>query len=354
MVLELQNIKKSFGSKTVIHDIDLTIESGKFVSLLGASGCGKTTLLRLIAGLETPDSGSIVHNHCTYYDSRQHTYVPPAQRDLGMVFQDFALWPHMSVFQNVAYPLKVKKDTKNLKTRVMQALKEVHLEEHYDKAIHQLSGGQQQRVSLARAIISQSQLILMDEPLSALDASLREDMQILIQKLIKTYHMTAIFVTHDQYEAMSMSDDVAVMSNGQIVQYGTPEELYHRPKNKEVATFIGKGTYLEGIVHNQVLSTNEGFQLNHSIQAQEGKYGVLIRPEHVHIQEHDHSEATPATIQTVSFTGERYQYTATSNGVDIMFYDSKYFQENETIHLTFDIPENYFIKMGDTKHEEVH
>lgn len=158
--------------------------------------------------------------------------------------------------------------------------------------------------------------------------------------------MTAIFVTHDQYEAMSMSDDVAVMSNGQIVQYGTPEELYHRPKNKEVATFIGKGTYLEGIVHNQVLSTNEGFQLNHSIQAQEGKYGVLIRPEHVHIQEHDYSEATPATIQTVSFTGERYQYTATSNGVDIMFYDSKYFQVNETIHLTFDIPENYFIKMG--------
>ena len=130
------------------------------------------------------------------------------------------------------------------------------------------------------------------------------------------------------------------------MQYGTPEELYHHPKNKEVATFIGKGTYLEGIIHNQVLSTNEGFQLNHSIQDQEGKYGVLIRPEHVHIQEHDHSEATPATIQTVSFTGERYQYTATSNGVDIMFYDSKYFQENETIHLTFDIPENYFIKMG--------
>ena len=346
MVLELKNIKKSFGSRTVIQDINLTIESGKFVSLLGASGCGKTTLLRLIAGLETPDSGSINHDERTYYDSNQHTYVSPAERDLGMVFQDFALWPHMTVFQNVAYPLKVNKDTKDLKTRVMQALKEVHLEEHYDKAIHQLSGGQQQRVSLARAIISQSKLILMDEPLSALDASLREDMQLLIQRLIKTYDMTAIFVTHDQYEAMSMSDYIAVMSNGSIVQYGTPETLYQHPKNKEVATFIGKGTFLEGVSHNQVLSTNEGFQLNHSIQTKEGKYGVLIRPEHVHIEEATHSKATPAVIETVSFTGERYQYTASSHGVSIMFYDSNYFQENETVNLTFDIPENYFIKMG--------
>lgn len=354
MVLELKNIKKSFGPKTVIQDIDLTIENGKFVSLLGSSGCGKTTLLRLIAGLETPDAGKIIHDEHTYFDSDQHTYVSPAERDLGMVFQDFALWPHMTVFQNVAYPLKVNKDTKDLNSRVMQVLEEVHLEEHHDKAIHLLSGGQQQRVSLARAIISQSKLILMDEPLSALDASLREDMQILIQRLIKTYDMTAIFVTHDQYEAMRMSDYIAVMSNGQIVQYGTPEMLYQHPKNKEVATFIGKGTFIEGIIHNNVLSTNEGFQLHHSINTEEGKYGVLIRPEHIHIHKTIQPNTTPAVIETVSFTGERYQYSASSNGISIMFYDSNYFQENETVNLTFDIPENYFIKMGGTKHEEVH
>ncbi|PNZ28482.1 ABC transporter ATP-binding protein [Staphylococcus petrasii] len=341
MALELVNIKKSFDTKNVIKDVSLTIENGKFVSLLGESGCGKTTLLRLIAGLEKPDFGKIIHDENTYYSTEDKRFISPANRDLGMVFQDFALWPHMSVFQNVAYPLKVKKDTKNLKNRVMDALKEVHLEEHWDKAIHQLSGGQQQRVSLARAIISQSKLILMDEPLSALDATLREDMQILIKRLVKENDMTAIFVTHDQNEAMTMSDEIIVLSQGQIIQKGSPENLYYHPKSKKIATFIGKGTYIEGMIDNQYFKTMDDFKFEVPNSLKSGKCGALIRPENVCISENEKS--LQATIENVQFTGERYQYLARINNTKVTFYDIKSYAKDTQVNLEFNIPENYFI-----------
>lgn len=347
VVLEITELKKSFNKKLVIKHIDFTVEQGKFVSLLGQSGCGKTTLLRLIAGLETADQGSIRFDGKTYDSGNDKNFVSPADRDLGMVFQDFALWPHMTVFQNVAYPLKVRKDTKDLNQRVKLALKEVQLEDHIHKSIHELSGGQQQRVSLARAIISESKLILMDEPLSALDAGLREDMQLLIQHLIKTYHMTAIFVTHDQHEAMTMSDEIAVMKNGEIIQFGTPENLYHHPKNKDVAQFIGKGTYVEGHISKNKFYCNQGLVL-HSINGlNDGKYGLLIRPENVHVRE----EGFEAKVLTVSFTGERYQYTADVNDMTVMFYSQQLYHVAETIKLQFDTPANYFIKNGGDTHD---
>lgn len=340
-MFKVVNLKKSFNGKEVIKNIDLTIEHGRFISLLGPSGCGKTTLLRLIAGLEQPDQGRIVNGDDVFYSDKDNIFKTPSKREIGMVFQDFALWPHMTVFQNVAYPLKVRKDTNNMKERVMQALSEVQLADYHDLPIHQLSGGQQQRVSLARAIISQYKLILMDEPLSALDAGLREDMRLLIQRLVKNYHITAIFVTHDQYEAMTMSDEIAVIRNGKIVQFGSPESLYHHPKNKEVATFIGKGTFVEGQVRNNVFTSTSGIEVKSESDIADGHYGLLVRPELVHISEH----GVDAKILTKSFTGERYQYTAQVKDNEMMFYDDKAYQIGDNIKLTFALSQNHFISM---------
>lgn len=343
MALEISHLKKSFGNQTVLQDVNLEIDQGEFISLLGASGSGKTTLLRLIAGLESADSGHIENDGIVFDSDKGKQKIAPAKRNIGMVFQDFALWPHMTVFENVAYPLRVKKDTKNLKSRVHEVLQEVHLENFAKRKIHELSGGQQQRVSLARAIISQCDLILMDEPLSALDAGLREDMRLLIQRLIKQYHMTAIFVTHDQYEAMTMSDRIAVMQEGQIIQCDTPENLYARPESEAVARFIGKGTFLKGNVQDDVFHAHHA-NLTLPLQHQEnGNYGLLIRPEHVHIE----NEGNKAIIATVSFTGERYEYTAYIDNVLILFYDHAYYAEGEQVLLQFEIKPDYLMKMED-------
>ncbi|MCG3400451.1 ABC transporter ATP-binding protein [Staphylococcus massiliensis] len=339
MELSIKNLKKSFDQNEVIKNINLNVEKGQFISLLGASGSGKTTLLRLIAGLEKPDNGEILHNDQTFYHGADRIFVKPSNRQIGMVFQDFALWPHMTVFENVAYPLKVKKDTKNLKQRVREVLKEVHLEGFEKRAVHALSGGQQQRVSLARAIVSKADLILMDEPLSALDAGLREDMRLLIQRLIKTYGMTTIFVTHDQYEAMTMSDKIAVMKDGEIVQFDTPERLYQHPKNKAVATFIGKGTYLTGYVKHGEFRTHEGITL--PVSQPDGKYGLFIRPEHVHVV----NDGIKAQVETVSFTGERYQYTASIKDKEIKFYNTRYFEPGTSVHLDIHYNETKLLKV---------
>ncbi|GAE29941.1 ABC transporter ATP-binding protein [Halalkalibacter hemicellulosilyticusJCM 9152] len=242
MKIELTAIEKSFGSLQALKSLHLTIPSSSFVSLLGPSGCGKTTLLRIIAGLEEADNGTIKMNDSTIYSKEKHIQVPPQKRGIGMVFQDFALWPHMTVFENVAYSLKATGKRKALHDKVQTALRNVQLESYSKRYPHQLSGGQQQRVAVARAIANDPAVILMDEPLSALDATLRDDMRILLQSLVKQLKMTAIYVTHDQNEAMAISDHVVVMNAGEILQQGAPEDIYRFPCSKEVASFIGKGT----------------------------------------------------------------------------------------------------------------
>ena len=243
----LKHITKAFGKNVVVRDVDQVIRGGEFVTLLGPSGCGKTTILRMIAGFERPTEGEI------WFDDRPisggKTFVPPEKRGIGMVFQNYAVWPHMTVFENTAYPLTIRKCPKEeLKERVDRALSLMNLTEYADRLPSQLSGGQQQRVALARALVAEPELLLLDEPLSNLDAKLRESMRFEIKRLQEKLGITVVYVTHDQTEAMAMSDRIFVINRGEVQQTGTPEEIYNHPVNPFVADFLGKVDFFRGEV----------------------------------------------------------------------------------------------------------
>ena len=242
--LELKEIKKSFTeSEAVLDNISLVISKGEFITLLGSSGCGKTTTLRIIAGLEQPDAGSV------WLDGREVTGLEPNQRDVNTVFQNYALFPHMNVAENIGYGLKLKKVPKNeIKKKVSQMLELVQLEGYEKRKPSELSGGQKQRVAIARALVNNPKVLLLDEPLGALDLQLRRAMQIELKHLQKKLGITFIYITHDQEEAINMSDRIAVMKDGRIEQIGTPDEIYNHPKTSYVATFVGNANILHGVV----------------------------------------------------------------------------------------------------------
>ncbi|HDJ83699.1 MAG TPA: ABC transporter ATP-binding protein [Desulfurococcaceae archaeon] len=243
--VKLSSVTKRFGTVVAVDHVDLEVEHGELFTLLGPSGCGKTTTLRIIAGLEYPDEGEV------YFDEENVTFLPPYRRNVGMVFQNWALWPHMTVFENIAYGLKLRKIPKDeIVKRVKEVLKLVRLEGLEDRYPTQLSGGQQQRVALARALVVQPRVLLLDEPLSNLDAKLRIRMREEIKRIQRDLRITAIYVTHDQEEAMSISDRIAIMNRGRILQIGKPEEIYRYPANLFVATFIGRSSAMTGIVKN--------------------------------------------------------------------------------------------------------
>lgn len=238
--ITIEGVEKRFGSFTALHEVSLEIEAGEIFFLLGPSGCGKTTLLRCISGFNIPDRGRI------FLGERDITHLPACERDTGMMFQSYALWPHLTLAENVAFGLEMRKvPRQEIKERVAEALERVHLGGSAQKRPNQLSGGQQQRVALARAMVVGPQCLLLDEPLSNLDARLRVEMRSEIRQICKQQGLTAIYVTHDQKEALAIADRVAVMREGRVEQVGTPASIYHQPANRFVAEFIGEGNFLE-------------------------------------------------------------------------------------------------------------
>ncbi|MFQ6077018.1 MAG: ABC transporter ATP-binding protein [Candidatus Bathyarchaeia archaeon] len=241
--ISTDNITKHFGKVVACDHVNLEIEDGRFFTILGPSGCGKTTLLRIIAGFEMPDRGSV------YFDGQDVTDLPPNERNTGMVFQNYALWPHMRVFDNVAYGLRVRKVPRGkIEKRVDEALELVQLRGLEERTPFQLSGGQQQRVALARALVIEPRVLLLDEPLSNLDAKLRLEMRHEIMRIQKELGITTVYVTHDQEEALSISDRIAIQRNGAILQVGSPREIYKQPKSRFIADFIGQSTFILGRV----------------------------------------------------------------------------------------------------------
>lgn len=277
----IKGVTKSFGKVTVLQEFNQKFEDGEFITLLGPSGCGKTTMLRLIAGFEKPSSGEIYIGDKLV--SSEKEFLPPEKRGIGMVFQSYAVWPHMNVFDNIAYPLKIQKISKSeIEERVNQVLKIVHLEQYKDRFPSELSGGQQQRVALGRALVAQPEILLLDEPLSNLDAKLREEMRYEIKEITKKLKITVIYVTHDQIEAMTMSDRIVLINKGEVQQVAPPQEIYSKPKNMFVANFVGKVDFITGKVEeSKILLDNSNNQTLPNTSSFKGKVVVAIRPENV-------------------------------------------------------------------------
>ncbi|MFJ8526948.1 ABC transporter ATP-binding protein [Bacillus sp. NPDC094106] len=300
MDIIIRGLEKTFGTTKALEPLDIVMKQGEFTTLLGPSGCGKTTLLRMIAGLEEPNKGEIYFGEKCVYSSSKKIKISPHERNIGMVFQDFALWPHMTVFENVAFGLRATKQTVHLRENVASAIKRVRLEGLEKRYPHELSGGQQQRVAFARAIVTKPHFILFDEPLSALDAILREEMRLELMDIVHSIGLTALYVTHDQTEAMSMSNQIIVMKRGKVLQKGTPEAIYARPSHTFVAQFVGKTNWL---VENK----------------------QMIRPEHISWMKSDVSQMYAGEIQHVTYVGERYEVKVDmgSLGVWTAYHNSK-------------------------------
>jgi iron(III) transport system ATP-binding protein len=319
-MIHVSNLVKIFPDRKervyAVNDVSFTVEDGQFYTLLGPSGCGKTTTLRCIAGLEKPDAGDIEVGGVVVCSTARRHYVPAHKRDIGMVFQSYAIWPHMTVFENAAFPLRVgqkKYSSDEVKRKVLDALRIVELDGLEGRMATQLSGGQQQRLALARALVREPRVLLLDEPLSNLDAKLREQMRVELRELQRRVNITTLYVTHDQVEALTMSNVIAVMSKGKIVQEGPPRQIYSDPKTRFVADFIGSTNFIRGTW------TGDGTQGRvetpmGSLQAQPGAgigkgdaVVVSVRPEDVHLHKQAPAERAnllEGTVESVMFVGE--------------------------------------------------
>ena len=319
-LLECRSLRKSFEpGKSAVSGVTLSIEEGEIVSLLGPSGCGKTTLLRMIAGLEPPDSGEV------WFAGRDMGPVPPHQRDFGMMFQDFALFPHKNVFENVAFGLQMHGDTAiGIEQRVNEMLKLVDLSGFGQREVDQLSGGEQQRVALARSLAPRPRLLMLDEPLGALDRQLRERLMLDLRAILKTVGVTAIYVTHDQMEAFAVSDRIAVMNQGNIEQLGLPQDVYNDPATPFVARFLGFQNVIGGTVTapHTVDSNLGSLRLAQSLPSTGSTVTLLIRPEAARILPSGEAEGLNellAEITAVSFRGKYYQVWIKASDQTLMF-----------------------------------
>jgi iron(III) transport system ATP-binding protein len=323
--IHVQNLVKEFGDQRALDDVSFEVEEGELFTLLGPSGCGKSTTLMSIAGFQLPEQGRIAVGEETFFDAPRRIAVPAEQRNLGIVFQSYAVWPHMTVFDNLAFPLKVRKLKRaEIRARVQEVLGLVEMSDYERRYPHQLSGGQQQRVALARALVYSPSVLLLDEPFSNLDAKLRERARAWVKELQHRLGLTTIFVTHDQDEALSMSDRVAVMSAGEVQQIGTPEEVYRRPANRFVAEFVGRVNLIEGVVSSsadgRVVVNVTGSPHLLTVQAAAGASGevtVAVRPEAVSVLRVDDlsvngTNTWEADVDAVAFLGDHYEYAVTS------------------------------------------
>jgi ABC-type sugar transport system ATPase subunit len=284
--ITIKNLSKHFGKVAAVNNVSLTIEDGTFLTLLGPSGCGKTTLLRCVAGLEDPDSGEIYIGNKQVFSHDKGISLPPGKRDLGMVFQNYALWPHMKVNKNITFALEIQKmDQAEMQKRVKESLAEVKMDGYEDRYPREMSGGQQQRIALARMLAYRPKVFLLDEPLSNLDARLRMDMRSELKRLHHVAGATSIYVTHDQVEALTMSTNIAVMKEGVLQQLDTPDRVYHYPTNLFVADFIGnpKVNMLEGVIEKKGMVDLGKFKVEANTYNTTGKVVVATRPEDITI-----------------------------------------------------------------------
>jgi len=316
----IHNLSKRFGSVVAVNNVTLTVEPASFLTLLGPSGCGKTTLLRCVAGLEDPDEGEIYIGNRLVFSSIQGINVPAGQRNLGLVFQNYALWPHMTVYQNMTFALEIQKMPKGeMESRVRESLGEVQMSEYGDRYPRELSGGQQQRIALARMLAYRPKVFLMDEPLSNLDARLRMDMRAELKRLHHVAGATTIYVTHDQVEALTMSTEIAVMRGGVLQQVGTPDDVYHFPANLFVADFIGnpKVNLLEGVVNGDDSIDLGAFNLQTKTYGVRGDVVVAVRPEDIAISTTPAPGAVEFTAYSVLPSGADSTILARLNGLEI-------------------------------------
>lgn len=331
-LIDLVNISKSYGDNIILDDLNLYIRENEFITLLGPSGCGKTTTLRILGGFENPDKGKVI------FDGKDITNLPPNKRALNTVFQKYALFSHMTIAENIAFGLKIKKKSKSyIDDKIKYALKLVNLEGYGNRSPESLSGGQQQRIAIARAIVNEPKVLLLDEPLGALDLKLRKDMQYELIRLKNELGITFIYVTHDQEEALTMSDTIVVMNQGYIQQIGTPERIYNEPENSFVADFIGESNILSGIMVKdklvEILGTrfacvDTGFGTNQPVD-------VVIRPEDIDLVKP--AEGTMEGIVTgLIFKGVHYEMDVMANGHEWLVHSTDMFAVGTKVGIHVD------------------
>lgn len=332
-LIQLENITKTYDGNMILDDLNLYVKENEFLTLLGPSGCGKTTTLRLIGGFETPDTGRII------FDGKDITSLPPNERKLNTVFQKYALFTHMTIAENIAFGLKISKKSKAyINDKIKYALKLVNLDGFENRTVDSLSGGQQQRIAIARAIVNEPKLLLLDEPLGALDLKLRQDMQYELIRLKNELGITFIYVTHDQEEALTMSDTIVVMNQGYIQQMGTPEQIYNEPENAFVADFIGESNIVDGIMlHDELVEifgakfacVDKGFGTHKPVD-------VVIRPEDIDLVEPENG-TLEGVVTHLIFKGVHYEMeVTTANGYEWLVHSTDMFPVGKRVGIHVD------------------
>jgi iron(III) transport system ATP-binding protein len=339
-------LTKTFGSNRVLDNVSFTVHDKEFLTLLGPSGCGKTTTLMSVAGFTRPDSGAITCGEHAFFDSAAKTYLAAEDRNIGVVFQAYAIWPHMTVFDNVAFPLKVRKIKREAqRRRVQESLDLVEIADYAQRYPHELSGGQQQRVALARALVYSPSVLLLDEPFSNLDAKLRERARTWLMGLQRDLGLTTLFVTHDQDEALSLSDRIVVMNKGSILQVGPPQEIYNRPDSRFVAEFVGQCNILaghvirssdsDGMTTIQLSTSQETLTLSAPGSRVDDRLDVVVRPEAITLYEAGQSALQPnayrAKVTSTAFLGDHYVHELDLAGVNVTVTHTRAFTGPEVI-----------------------